>query len=52
MLSCPDSKVEVVLHGAGCASLSLAARASQLGSHKITVIDPPGYEVSDHVWGF
>ena len=52
MSPCPDSKAEVVLYGAGCASLSLAARASELGSHKITVIAPTGYEVSDHVWGF
>lgn len=52
MSSCLDSKVEVALYGAGCASLSLAARAGELGTHKITVIAPPGYGVSDHVWGF
>ena len=40
MSPCPNSKVEVVLYGAGCASLSLAARASELGSHKIKVIAP------------
>ena len=38
--------------GAGCAGLSLAARASELPDHDITLIAPNDDEADDHIWGF
>lgn len=38
--------------GAGCASLSLAARASELANHHFTIIDPETHKADDHIWGF
>jgi len=52
MSSCLENRVEVALYGAGCASMSLAARAGELPTHKMTVVAPPGFDHEDHVWGF
>ncbi|MDC1294073.1 lycopene cyclase family protein [Candidatus Puniceispirillum sp.] len=38
--------------GAGCASLSLAARASEFANHHFNIIDPETHKVDDHIWGF
>ena len=38
--------------GAGCASLSLAARASEFTNHHFTIIDPETHKADDHIWGF
>ena len=38
--------------GAGCASLSLAARASEFTDHHFTIIDPETHKADDHIWGF
>ena len=38
--------------GAGCASLSLAARASEFVNHHFTIIDPGTHKADDHIWGF
>ena len=38
--------------GAGCASLSLAARASEFANHRFTIIDPATHKADDHIWGF
>ena len=38
--------------GAGCASLSLAARASEFVNHHFTIIDPETHKADDHIWGF
>ena len=45
-------KTDVTLLGAGCASLSLASRASELEDYDFTVIDPETYLAQDHIWGF
>lgn len=44
--------ISVALLGAGCATLSLAARASELATHEMTVIDPQSHPAEDHIWGF
>ena len=38
--------------GAGCASLSLTARASEFANHHFTIIDPETHKADDHIWGF
>ena len=38
--------------GAGCAGLSLAARAAELPNHRISLIAPHGETPADHIWGF
>jgi lycopene beta-cyclase len=38
--------------GAGCAALSLAARASEFANHHFTIIDPETHTADDHIWGF
>ena len=38
--------------GAGCAGLSLAARASEFANHHFTIIDPETHKADDHIWGF
>ncbi len=38
--------------GAGCAGLSLAARAADLPGHKLSLIAPKQDDSDDHVWGF
>jgi len=38
--------------GAGCASLSLAARASEFTDRHFTIIDPETHKADDHIWGF
>ena len=35
--------------GAGCASLSLAARASEFANHHFTIIDPETSKAGDHI---
>ena len=45
-------KADIILLGAGCASLSLAARANELIDYEFTVIDPGIYPAQDHIWGF
>ena len=42
----------VALLGAGCAALSLAARADEFRHHHFTVIDPATHKNDDHIWGF
>lgn len=46
------SKLSVALLGAGCASLSLAARSNEFDSHHFTVIEPQTRSEKDHTWGF
>ena len=44
---------EIRILGDGCAALSLAARATELPSHKITLVRPEGAPPdSEHIWGF
>ena len=38
--------------GAGCASLSLTARAPEFANHHFTIIDPETRKADDHIWGF
>ena len=38
--------------GAGCAGLSLAARAADLPGHKLSLIAPKQDDSDDHIWGF
>ena len=39
--------------GDGCAGLSLAARASELPNHQLTLIIPEGAPPpQEHIWGF
>ena len=45
-------KADVILLGAGCANLSLAARANELIDYEFTIIDPGIYTVQNHIWGF
>ncbi|MGB2320104.1 MAG: lycopene cyclase family protein, partial [Candidatus Puniceispirillum sp.] len=42
----------IAIIGAGCASLSLAARVSELPSTNLHIIEPPYPVQADHVWGF
>lgn len=46
----PSMPVSVI--GAGCAGLSLAARAAELPNHSISLIAPHGETPADHIWGF
>ena len=46
----PSMPVSVI--GAGCAGLSLAARAAELPNHRISLIAPHGDMPADHIWGF
>ena len=50
----PDTGMrEIRILGDGCAALSLAARATELPSHKITLVRPEGAPPdSEHIWGF
>jgi hypothetical protein len=45
-------KADVILLGAGCANLSLAARANELINYEFTIIDPGIYTAQNHIWGF
>lgn len=45
-------KTKITLLGAGCASLSLAARANELDAFDFTIVDSGAYSSKDHVWGF
>lgn len=45
-------KADVILLGAGCANLSLAARANELIDYEFTIIDPGIYTAQNHIWGF
>ena len=45
-------QVPVSLIGAGCAGLSLAARAVELPNHQISLVTPSDNRAKDHVWGF
>ena len=38
--------------GAGCAGLSLVARAADLPDHKLSLIALKQEEADDHIWGF
>ena len=38
--------------GAGCAGLSLAARAADLPGHKLSLIVSKRDDADDHIWGF
>ena len=38
--------------GAGCAGLSLAARAADLPGHRLSLIAPKQDDADDHIWGF
>ena len=38
--------------GAGCAGLSLAARAADLPGHKLSLLSPKQDDADDHIWGF
>ena len=46
------SKKDIAIIGAGCASLSLAAKANELPGSKLHIIDPPRPDQPDHIWGF
>lgn len=46
------NRIAVNCLGAGCASLSLAARASEFANHHFTIIDPETHVADDHIWGF
>ena len=45
-------RIAVYLLGAGCATLSLAARAPEIATHDFTIIDPETHQADDHIWGF
>ena len=47
-----SDKADVILLGAGCANLSLAARANELINYEFTIIDPGIYTAQNHIWGF
>ena len=51
-LDITESKKDIAVIGAGCAGLSLAAKANELPSAKIHIITPPHHAHADHVWGF
>ena len=46
------NRIAVDCLGAGCAALSLAARASEFANHHFTIIDPETHKADDHIWGF
>jgi len=46
----PQMLVSVI--GAGCAGLSLAARATDLPHHRLSIIDQETILPDDHIWGF
>ena len=55
----PDNKINIrparmpiAILGAGCASLSLAARSNAFSSHQFTIIDTETHVADDHIWGF
>ena len=43
---------EISLLGAGCATLSLGARANEFKAHNFTIVDSGEHLPKDHVWGF
>ena len=47
-----ENRMAVDCLGAGCASLSLVARASEFANHHFTIIDPETHKADDHIWGF
>lgn len=47
-----QQSLSIQLLGAGCASLSLAARAAELPRHDLTIIDPGTHSSPNHIWGF
>ena len=47
-----SDKADVILLGAGCANLSLAARANELIDYEFTIVDPGIYTDQNHIWGF
>ena len=47
-----ETKKDIAIIGAGCASLSLAAKSNELSGAKLHIIDPPRPDQSDHIWGF
>jgi len=51
-LDITESKKDIAVIGAGCAGLSLAAKANELPSAKLHIITPPHHAHADHVWGF
>ena len=46
------TREHIAIIGAGCASLSLAAKANELPRTKLHIIEPPYPAHADHVWGF
>ena len=44
--------LSVSVIGAGCAGLSLAARAADLPGHQLSLIAPKQDDADDHIWGF
>ena len=51
----PDSDAatkHIAIIGAGCASLSLAAKANELPKTKLHIIEPSYPMQADHIWGF
>ncbi len=44
--------LQVSVIGAGCAGLSLAARAADWPGHKLSLIAPKQDDADDHIWGF
>ena len=44
--------LQISVIGAGCAGLSLAARAADLPGHQISLIAPKQDDADDHIWGF
>jgi len=51
---CADKKTSMPVRviGAGCAGLSLAARAADLPNHELSLIDQDVAVQADHIWGF
>lgn len=45
-------KTNIIILGAGCASLSLASRANELDDYDFTIIDPETHSAQNHIWGF
>ena len=52
MSSDQKQRLTVSVIGAGCAGLSLAARAADLPGHKLSLIAPKQDDSDDHIWGF
>ena len=52
MSSDQQQPLPVRVIGAGCAGLSLAARAADLPGHKLSLIAPKKDDSHDHIWGF